>query len=108
MSRIKLLLDVVEDMHSLANSIQAMAFALAENCATESVKEPDPPTVTDETEPQFTLEAVRAFLGQKSRDGYTDAVRSLLQQFGANKLSEVSVKDYAALMRAAEALDYGT
>lgn len=108
MSQIKLLLDVVEDMHALANSIQAMAFALAENDATDSVKEMDPTTATEETEPQFTLEEVRAFLGKKSRDGYTDAVRSLLQQFGANKLSEVSTKDYAALMRAAEELDHGT
>lgn len=107
MSRIKLLLDVVEDMRSLADSIQAVAVALAENDTAEPIEAPTPPMVDNNAEPQITLEEVRSFLGKKSREGYTDAVRSLLQQFGANKLSEVSPKDYADLMRAAEELDYG-
>lgn len=108
MSRIKLLLDVVEDMRSLADSIQAVAVALAGNDAERSSEETVPQESPEVNESQITLEEVRAFLGKKSREGYTDAVRSLLQQFGANKLSEVSPKDYAALMRAAEELDYGT
>ncbi len=104
MSRIKLLLDVVEDMRSLASSLQAMAEAMTERELTETVV----PAETPEPEsPQITLEEVRGFLGQKSREGYTDAVRGLLQQFGATRLSEVAPSDYAALMKAAEDLDNG-
>ena len=64
-------------------------------------------SAADEPEPVLTLEEVRAVLGQKSRAGYTEAVRGLLQQFGAAKLSEVSPSDYAALLKAAEELDHG-
>ena len=115
MSRIKLLLDVVEDMRSLADSLQAVANALAQGETSESadiadadqvmVPEPTPPPPP---EPKITLEEVRSFLGQKSREGYTDAVRGLLQKFSATRLSEVDPKDYAALMKAAEELEHGT
>ena len=108
MSRIKLLLDVVEDMRSLADSLQAVADAIARG-DTEAPAEPAPPAaVKADSDPAVSLEEVRAFLGQKSREGYTDAVRGLLQQFSATRLSEVDPKDYAALMKAAEELAYGT
>ena len=115
MSRIKLLLNVVEDMRSLADSLQAVANALAQGETLESADTPGAnqvkvpaPTPSPLPEPKITLEEVRGFLGQKSREGYTDAVRGLLQQFGATRLSEVDPKDYAALMKAAEELDHGT
>ena len=108
MSRVKLLLDAVEDMRSLADSLQAVADSIIEDEVPEE-KEPaasSAPSAQPE-EPTLSLEEVRAFLGQKSREGYTDAVRGLLQQFGAAKLSEVKEKDYAALMKVAEELDHG-
>ena len=109
MSRIKLLLDVVEDMRSLADSLQAVADAMTQGDAPEELPQTETPAPADPPpEPKLTLEEVRTFLGQKSREGYTDAVRGLLQQFGATKLSEVETKDYAALMKAAEELDHGT
>ena len=109
MSRIKLLLDVVEDMRSLADSLQAVADAMTQGDAPEELPQVETSAPADPPpEPKLTLEKVRTFLGQKSREGYTDAVRGLLQQFGATKLSEVESKDYAALMKAAEELDHGT
>lgn len=108
MSRIKLLLDVVEDMRSLADSLQAAAEAIAQGDAGTPAEPAPPPVVKADPVPEVSLEEVRAFLGQKSRDGYTDAVRGLLQQFSATRLSEVDPKDYAALMKAAEELTYGT
>ena len=38
-------------------------------------------------EPILTLEAVRAVLADKSRAGFTAQIRSLLQKYGADKLS---------------------
>ena len=54
--------------------------------------------------PAFTLEDVRAVLAEKSRQGLTAEVRALLQQFGADKLSEVDPARYSDLLKAAEGL----
>lgn len=111
MSRIKLLLDVVQDMRNLADSLQAVADVLEQGGSQKPDEKPaepaepgDPPAPP---KPEISLEDVRTLLGQKSRAGYTDAVRALLQQFGATKLSEIKPEDYAALMKAAEELDHG-
>lgn len=109
MSKIKLVLDVVEDLRSLADSLQAVADAMTQGEAPEDTTPASPPAPPAPPEaPTLSLEEVRTFLGQKSREGYTDAVRGLLQQFGATKLSEVKPRDYASLMKAAEGLDYGS
>ena len=41
-------------------------------------------------------------LAEKSHDGYTDQVRGLLQKYGAEKLSGVDPKHYAALLKDAQ------
>ena len=103
MSKIKLLLDVVEDMRSLADSLQALADAMAQGDTPEAKpvqKAASPPP----KEPAVTLEQVRAVLAEKSHDGKTEAVRGLLQKYGAPKLSAVDPKHYPALLKDAEAL----
>ena len=114
MSRIKLLLDVIEDIRSLADSLQAVATALGQS-DTEDAAAPDSapavPSVPAPADPPFkaiTLEEVRAVLAEKSHDGYTDQVRGLLQKYGAEKLSGVDPKLYAALLKDAEVLGHGT
>ena len=101
MSRIKLLLDVVEDLRSLADSLQAVATAFTEN-------EPeDQPAQVEETAPKppmISLETLRARLGEISRAGYTAAVHDLIQKHGATHLSKVDPKDYDSLLKEAEAL----
>ena len=114
MSRIKLLLDVVEDMRSLADSLQAVATALGqndpENAAASDPAPAAPPTPAPADPPPkaTTLEEVRAVLAEKSHDGYTDQVRGLLQRYGAEKLSGVDPKHYAALLKDAEVLGNAT
>ena len=88
MSKIKLLLDVVEDMRSLADSLQSLADAMTQGDAPET--EPVQKTASPPPkEPAVTLEQVRAVLAEKSHDGKTEAVRELLQKYGAPKLSAV-------------------
>ena len=59
-------------------------------------------------EPPLTLEAVRAVLANKSRAGYTAQIRSLLQKYGADKLSGVDPANYKALLADAEELNNAT
>ena len=69
----------------------------------------DEPTPTKSTpeEKAITLEEVRAVLAEKSRDGHTSKIRELLQKYGADKLSEINVSDYPALLAEAEVLGNG-
>lgn len=127
MSKIKLLLDVVQDMRSLADSLQAVADAVADNGEAEAemttTKEPEkagrtgkttakntakkdvkPASKQEPEEKPLTLEEVRAVLAEKSRSGHTEEVRELLAKHGADKLSEIDPAEYAALLAEAEVL----
>lgn len=57
-------------------------------------------------EKPLTLEAVRAVLAEKSRQGFTAEVRELLKKHGAEKLSAVKPEDYPVLMHEAEVLGH--
>lgn len=66
---------------------------------------------TDETpvkEPPLTLEQVRTVLAEKSRNGHTAEIRTLLQKYGAAKLSLVDPVHYKDLLRDAEVLTDAT
>ena len=93
MSKVKLLLDVVEDLRSLADSVQAVADAMLQN----------EPTVDAEAK-TLTLEEVRAVLGEKSRAGFTAEIQALLKKYGAPKLSGIDPKHYEALLKDVEVL----
>ncbi len=100
MSKIKLLLDVANDLRTLAGSIQAIADAIAGN---EPADASQPETAAPEPEP-ITLEQVRAVLAQKSLSGFTAEVRGLLEKHGAAKLSQIKPDEFLALLTEAEAL----
>lgn len=98
-SKAKLLLNVVGDLRSLADSVQAAAESMAGNESTS------PPPETKETEQKtVTLEQVRAVLAEKSQAGFTAQVRELLNKHGAPKLSQIDPANYVALMADAEGL----
>lgn len=122
MGKVKLLLDVIEDLRSLADSLQAVADAVAENdvsaemTATKEAEEKGRPKAvakkttakkTVKAEPEekpLTLEEVRAVLAEKSRAGHTAEVKELLNKHGADKLSEIDPMEYPALLADAEVL----
>ena len=120
MSRIKLLLDVVSDLRSLADSLQAVADAVAQggqeqpDQTTEkkpaqkqekktAAKKVEPSVEKAEPKP-LTLEQVRAALAEKSRAGHTAEVEALLLKHGADKLSDIDPAEYPALLADAEVL----
>ena len=123
MSKIKLLLDVVEDVRAaadslipviekfqnLAESLQAVADALAstETKAERIAAHPEEPKVLQQevkAETAPSLEQVRAVLADKSRKGHTAEIRTLLQKYGAAKLSGIDPTNYKALLADAEGL----
>ena len=103
MSRTKLLLDVAEDMRSLADSLQTLANAIAGD---DVADEPSVTAVETVAKPPVTvtLEQVRAVLAEKSHDGLTEQVRGLLQKYGAQKLSAIASDRYPDLLRDAKEL----
>ena len=100
MSRVNLLLDVVEDMLSLAYSLQSVADSIQGNTAAPE----EVPTQPVDNTPQITIDQVRTLLAEKSGEGKTQAVKALLYKYDAGKLSGVKPEDYAALMEEARKL----
>lgn len=97
MSRIKLMMEVKEDAENLAASIGTLLDALESDEELEEVK-------PNEEEKVYELEEVRKILADKSRAGYTDQLRDLLQKYGAKKLSEIEPSKYKDLVQDVEQL----
>lgn len=105
MSKIKLLLDVVNDMRSLADSIQAVCDAMTESDTTP--KEMSAIKIETVKEPDIPLEKVRKVLAEKSQLGFTAEVRGIIGKYGADKLSAVDKAFYADILKDAEVLGNG-
>lgn len=97
----------IKDLRTAAATINDVANTLVEMFSgdphTGDVDEPAAPA-----EPQLTLEQVRAVLADKSRNGHTAEIRSLLQKYGAAKLSGIDPANYKALLADAEVLTDAT
>ena len=105
MSRTKLLLDVIDDIHRLADSLQCVADSLAvSTLPDEQPDQPPTPQLEDSIIPPITIDQVRTLLAEKSGEGKTQAVKALLYKYDAGKLSGVKPEDYAALMEEARKL----
>lgn len=116
MSKMKLLLDVVSDLRSLADSLRAVADAVAqggqeqpdqttEEKPTQKPEKKNVAKQVEKAEPKpLTLEQVRAALAEKSRAGHTSEVKALLIKHGADKLSDIDPAEYPALLAEAEVL----
>jgi len=84
---------VIKDLRSASAIILETADTLAEMFGGKP-----------EEEAVLTLEAVRAVLAEKSRTGHTAEVRSLLEKYGATKLSQIDPTNYKALLADAEVI----
>lgn len=96
------MLDVVEDLRALSDSIQTLCDAMmSDETQDEAALDAE---YEEHKNPTITLEQVRGVLAKKSQEGKTEAVRNLLKTYGANKLSEVKEEDYRELLLDAEVL----
>ena len=96
----------IKDLRTAAATINDVANTLTEMFSgdphTGGVDEPAAPA-----KPALTLEQVRAVLADKSRKGFTAQIRSLLQKYGAAKLSGIDPANYEALLAEVEVLGNG-
>jgi hypothetical protein len=105
MSKIKLALDVVSDLKSLAESIETLVSAMEANEVAPINEEPTKKKskakvkAEEPEEKQPTLEEVRAAMADKSRDGHREAVKAIITKYGANNLSSLDPKHYAAALK---------
>ena len=126
MSKIKMLLDVVQDLRSLTDSLEALANVIEEPEGTqidvvrtepvaESVQPTEPQQATAETAPVAgnlapaapkppTLVELRAFVAARSTPQTRPRIRELLAGHGVAKLTDLPESDYLDLMREVEAL----
>lgn len=98
MSRMKLILNVVNDLRSLADSIETLAGSIERNDGKEKTANKKP------TVKEITLEEVRAKLAALSQDGKQAQVKALITEFGAKKLSDIPSCKYPELLEKAEVL----
>lgn len=112
-NKFNLLFDVVKQMHSLADGLEAVAYAFADSQELfVEAKEVSKPVETGQPTKQIaeevlTLEDVRAVLAVKSQNGMTAEVKGLIIKYGGAKLSDVDPKHYVDLINDAEVLGNG-
>lgn len=105
MSKMSDMAMTIEELRSAAAAINEAANWLATQFGGTT---DEPPAAKEEKKPELKLEEVRAVLAEKSRAGHTAAIRTLLQKYGASKLSAVDPKHYEALLKDAEVLSDAT
>ena len=109
MSKMSNMAMTIEELRSAAAAINETASWLAEQFSSTSDEVPaTKPAAKEKKKPELKLEDVRAVLAEKSHAGHTAAIRTLLQKYGASKLSGVDPKHYEALLKDAEVLDDAT
>ncbi len=112
-NKFNLLLDVVKLMHSLADGLEAVAYAFADSQEIfVEAKAVSKPVETGQAAKQIaekvpTLADVRAVLAVKTQNGMTAEGKGLITKYGGSKLSDVDPKHYADLIKDAEVLGNG-
>lgn len=104
MSKMNDLAMTIEELRNAAAVITEAVNWLAMQFSSTAEEEP----IKEEKKPELKLEDVRAVLAEKSRSGHTAAIRTILQKYGASKLSGIAPKHYEALLQDVEVLDNAT
>ena len=109
MSKMSDMAMTIEELRTAAAAIKDAADWLAQQFSSEaSEAAAETPAPKPEAKPAYRLEQVRAVLADKARAGPTAEVRTLLQKYGADRLSQIDPANYEALLRDAEGLANAT
>lgn len=101
MSRIKLVLDVVEDLKRLTQSMEELANAMQENEPSPNDKAPSDSSQKKDNPVTADIEQVRNVLAEKYESGKRDAVRQLIRKFGGAKLTDIDPSKYRQILKEA-------
>ncbi len=107
--------DGAKGLRSLAEALEIAADLLQHHGIEALNNQPQTQEPLDETHPtkpeppaapevKLSLTDVRKVLAEKSRAGYTDQVRALLEKYGADKLSAIDHAHYQRLLADARCL----
>ncbi len=94
-----------EELASLATELKKCGAALVKIAASLEVSAPEVSKNEPEA-PALTLEEVRKVAADKSRQGFTDEVRGLIQKYGADKLSSMEPEKYEAFLKDLEVMGH--
>ena len=102
---------VVEQMHTLADSLQSLTNIVM-SCQDVQDNEKILKTKVSSkvvkakknVDREYSLEDVRSVLAKKSQKGLTEKVKELLLQFGGSRLSDIDPSHCEAIIKEAEAL----
>lgn len=108
MSKMAEMAQTIEELRSAAASINAAADWLYQQFSGDDEAQTTEAPAKEEPKPELKLRDVRAVLAEKSRAGHTAEVRTLLQKYGAAKLSAVDPANYEALLKDAEVIGNGS
>lgn len=115
MSRTKMALDVVHDLRLLADSMEALANALADGAPSENERPVEKPIAQTVTQPAsqsvlqpgtkidataekpLSLVELRAFVAERSTPENRPKIKALLTKYGVAKLTELPEAQYEAL-----------
>ncbi len=89
-------------MQNLINDMKALTNTLEKITQLENTREANYEKNNNKEEKLITLEEVRAVLAQKSKEGFTDKVRDLINYYGCHKLSEIDSKYYEEILQKVE------
>lgn len=89
MEKMKLMQNLIDDMKALTNTLEKITQL-------ENSKD------NNKEEKFLTLEEVRAILARKSKEGFTDKVKDLINYYGCHKLSEIDSKYYEEILEKIE------
>lgn len=91
-----------KELTELASELENCGKALlgiAEAMKAPPDEQPAEPDTKELAKKVLTLEDVRKVAADKSRQGFTDEVRGLIQQYGADKLSGMDPAKYEAFLK---------
>ena len=86
---------------SIADSIKDI-LSSTDGESENAIEASTPPT--DQTKKEYSFLDVRKKFVEVARAGHTEALKELLQKYGAEKLSSVDPSQYAAMLADAEAI----
>ena len=104
MSKVKLLLDVINDIRSLADSLETLANAPESVDTAEKKPAAKSKLAKNNEEKTVSLEDVRKVLAEKSRAGFTNEVKAIITAHGSDKLSDINPGEYPAVLKEAEVI----
>lgn len=97
--------EILKELSWNLGNISKLCLFLAENQKNIPTNDKTPTNNNTTSEKnEITIEEVREVLAQKSKNGRTEEIKTLLMKFGANKLSQVKSEDFAQIIIEAEKL----